>query len=90
MKMETGRESINSINIDVLNDFLNDYREVEELNHKIEINNVLMDNENYDLMKKFSKIQRRISLFTGLLGTAFTAAAAVSCYWAYYYNDFNF
>ena len=90
MKMETGRESINSINIDVLNNFLNDYREVEELNHKIEINNVLTDSENYDLMKKFSKKQRRISLFTGLLGTAFTAAAAVSCYWAYYYNDFNY
>ena len=90
MKMETGRESINSINIDELNNFINDYREVEELNHKIEITNVLADNKNYELMKKFGKKQRGISLFTGLLGTAFVSAAAVSCYFAYYYNEFNY
>jgi exonuclease SbcC len=90
MKMKTGRESINSINIDEINNFINDYRDVEELNHKIEINNVLTDSKNYELMKTFGKKQSGISLFTGLLGTAFISAAAVSCYFAYSYNNFNY
>ncbi len=90
MKIKSGKESIESINIDGINKFIDDYKEAEELNHKIEINSILTDAKNYDLMKKFSKKQGLISFFTSLLGTAFLLAAGASCYYAYYYNNINY
>ncbi len=90
MKIKSGKEALNSIDIDEINKFINDYKEVEEISHKIEINNVLTDKKNYDLMKDFGKKQGRISFFTGFLGTAFIIAAAASCYFGYYYNNINY
>lgn len=90
IKIKSGKESIDSINIDEINKFIDDYKEAEELNHKIEINNILTDNKNYDVMKKFGKNQGLISFFTGFLGTAFILAAGASCYYAYYYNNINY
>lgn len=89
-KIKSGKESIESINIDEINNFLDDYKEVEEINKKIEINDVLRDSKNYDLMKKFGKKHGVISFLTGLLGTASILAAAASCYIAYYDNDINY
>jgi len=89
-KTESGRETIDTINIDEINKFIDDYREVEELSRKIEINNVLADSKNYDLMMNFAKKQSLLSLLFGLLGTAFTGAAAASLYAAYYYNNINY
>ncbi len=89
-KMDSGRETIDTINIDEINKFIGDYREVEKLNHEIETNNVLTDNKNYDLMKDFGKKQKFSSILAGLSGTAFTAAAAGSCIWAYYYGNINY
>lgn len=90
MKIKSGKESINSINIDEINKFINDYKEAEELNHKIEINSILTDNKNYEAMKKFGKNQGAIRLFAGFSGSAFILAAGASCYYAYYYNNINY
>lgn len=90
IKIQSGKKSIDTINIDEINKFMDDYRQAEEINHKIEINNILSDNKNYELMKKFGKKQGIISFLTGLLGTAFVLAAAASCYGAYYYNNINY
>lgn len=89
-KIKAGRESLDSINIDEINKFMDDFSKVEEINHKIEINNIITDNNNYEIMKKFGKKQGLTSFLTGLLGTAFIVAAAASCYYAYYYNNINY
>jgi chromosome segregation ATPase len=90
MKIKSGRESIDSINVDEINKFMDDYREVEEISKKIEINDILADSNNYDIMKQFGKKQGIISFLTGLLGTVLILAAAAACYWAYYYNSVNY
>ncbi len=90
MKIRSGKESIESINIDEINKFIDDYKEAEGLNHKVEINSILTDAKNYDIMKQFSKKQGAISLFAGFLATAFLLAAGASCYYAYNINNFNY
>lgn len=90
LKIKSGRESIDSINIDEINKFIDDYIKVEEIIKKIEINDVLSDSKNYDIMKKFGKKQGAISLLTGLLGTVSVLGAAASCYFAYYYGNINY
>jgi chromosome segregation ATPase len=90
IQMQSDKESIDSINIDEINMFINDYMEVEELNRKLQINNVLTDKINYDLLKSFGKKQGWMSFLYGLLSTAFISAAAASCYRAYFYNNINY
>ncbi len=90
VKIKAGKESIDSINIDGINKFMDDYKKAEEINHKIHINNVLTDNKNYDLMKKFGKKQSLNSVIVGFLGTAFMLAGGASVYGAYYYNNVNY
>ena len=51
---------------------------------------MLGDSKNYDLMRNFARKQSLLSLLFGLLGTAFTGAAAASLYAAYYYNNISF
>lgn len=89
-KIKAGKESIKTINIDEINKFLDSYKEAEEINYKIETNNILTDSKNYDLMKKFGKNNGLLSVLTGLSGTAFILLAAASCYGAYYYNNINY
>ena len=90
LKIKTGRDLLSSINIDEINKFLDDYREAEELNRKIEINKLITDNDNYTIMKKFGKKQGLASFFAGFLATALLAGAGASCYYAYYYNNFDY
>lgn len=90
IKIKAGKESIESINIDGINKFMDDYKEAEEINHKIHINSVLTDNKNYDLMKKFGKKQGLNSIMGGFLGTAFMLVGGASIYGAYYFNNINY
>jgi len=89
-KIKSGRGSLDSINIDEINKFTDDYIKVEEISKKIEINNVLSDSKNYDIMKKFGKKQGTISILAGLLGTASVLGAGSSCYFAYYYGNTDY
>lgn len=85
-KIQTGYESIKSIDMDEINRFSDSYATVEEISRKIEIANVFLDEKDYATMKKFGKSQGVQSLFAGLFGIAFLGAGAYSCYLGYTMN----
>ncbi len=89
-KIQSGKDSIASINLEEIDKFINDYKKAEDISRKIEINNVLTDNGNYELMKKFGKSNRIRSVLTGFLGTIFVLAGAASAYGGYYYGNINY
>jgi len=85
-KILSGHNAIKSIDIEEINKFVADYNEVEEINKKIDITKILLDEKNYDLMKKFGRNQSIKSFFTSLFGIAFAGAGAYSCYLGYTLN----
>ena len=89
-KLHTGYESIKSINIDEINNFLTDFKNVEEINRKIDIVNVFLDDKNYGIMKGFGKSQGIKSFFAFIIGAALLGAGAYSCYYGYTYNIFEY
>ncbi|NLJ58050.1 MAG: AAA family ATPase [Tissierellia bacterium] len=85
-KIIKGKKNISTINIEEINNFIDDYKKTEDIIKKIEINKILMDNKNYESMKKYRKSQGLKSFSMGLLGTLFVLAGAASSYGGYYYN----
>lgn len=85
-KIYSGYESIKSIDIDEINKFAESYDNVVEINKKIEIANVFLDDKNYETMKKFGKSQGIQSFFAGMFGALFLGAGAYSCYLGYTMN----
>lgn len=71
IKINSGKESISNINIDEINYFLDCYRKTEDINRKIEMTNVFLDNENYEKMKGYRSARIRsivlLLLFSGAL-----------------------
>lgn len=65
VKIRTGKESISNIKIQEINNFLDNYEKIEIINRKVEINNVFLDNGNYEKMKKYrsSRISTILVLF---------------------------
>ncbi|HRC81921.1 MAG TPA: AAA family ATPase [Sedimentibacter sp.] len=89
-RIESDKESIASIDLDEINKFISDYQEVEDLKSRIQINNALIDNMNYDSMKQFGMKHWWLSFLYGLLGFAFAGAGGYSCYYAYNNNIFTY
>jgi uncharacterized protein YhaN len=89
-KIHTGYESINSIDIDEINKFAEYYDSVVEINKKIEIANVFLDENDYETMKKFGKSQGIQSFFAAVFGIAFLGAGAYSGYLGYTMNVFEY
>lgn len=85
-KIHTGYESIKNIDIDEINKIAESYAGVEEINRKIEIANVFLDEKDYAAMKKFGKSQGIQSFFAGIFGLLFLGAGAYSCYMGYTMN----
>ena len=85
-KIFSGYDSIKNINIEEINRFIDDYNKVEDINKKIEIAKVFLDEKNYEVMKNFGKSCSMKSFFIMLLGTAFVGAGAYSCYIGYTNN----
>jgi uncharacterized protein YhaN len=84
-KISSGKESISNIKIQEINNFLDKYQRVENINRKIDINNVFLDNGNYEKMKKYrsTRISIVISLF--LLASSLIGGT----WWAgFQYRDF--
>jgi uncharacterized protein YhaN len=89
-KIHTGYESIKSIDIDEINKFAEYYDSVVEINKKIEITNVFLDEKDYETMKKFGKSQGIQSFFAAVFGIAFLGAGAYSGYLGYTMNVFEY
>jgi uncharacterized protein YhaN len=89
-KIHTGYESIKSIDIDEINKFAEYYDSVVEINKKIEIANVFLDENDYETMKKFGKSQGIQSFFAAVFGIAFLGAGAYSGYLGYTMNVFEY
>lgn len=53
IKINLGKQGISKINIDEINSFLNSYKIIEEIDRKVEITNVFLDNKNYENMKRY-------------------------------------
>ncbi len=85
-KILLGHDAIKSIDIEEINKFIADYNEVEEINKKIDITKILLDEKSYDLMKKFGRNQNIKSFFTSIFVIAFVCAAACSFYLGYTLN----
>lgn len=85
-KIHSGYESIKSIDINEINKFAEYYDSVVEINKKIEIANVFLDEKDYETMKKFGKSQGIQSFFAALFGIAFLGAGAYSSYLGYTMN----
>ncbi len=85
-KIHMGYESIKSIDLDGINKFAEYYDSVAEINRKIGIANVFLDEKDYEAMKKFGKSQGIQSFFAVIFGIAFLGAGAYSCYFGYTTN----
>jgi len=85
-KILSGHESIKNIDIAEINKFIDDYNKVEEINRKIDVAKIFLDENNYDIMKNFGKSQSIKGFFTSLGGIVFVGAGAYSCYIGYTYN----
>lgn len=85
-KIHTGYESIKGIDIDEINKFSDSYDSVQEINRKIEITNVFLDEKNYETMKKFGKSQGIQSFFAFIFACAFIGAGGYACYLGYTMN----
>lgn len=69
-KIALGKESINSINIDEINDFLDNYMLIEEIIRKIETTNVFLEKDNYEKMKGYKSSQSRKLAVLSLVGAS--------------------
>lgn len=85
-KIFSGHDNIKNINIEEINRFIENYNKVEDINKKIEITKIFLDEKNYDIMKSFGKSCSIKSFFIMLMGTAFVGAGAYSCYIGYTNN----
>lgn len=81
-KINSGKESINNINIEEINNFFESFNKIEDINKKIETTNVFLDNESYEKMKKF-RSSRISSVFLLFL-------LAVSCVGGVWWSSFNY
>lgn len=83
-KINSGKEDISSINIDEINSFLNSYQKIEDIDRKIEMANVFLDNGNYERMKSYrlSRIRNVVLLFL------FAAVLTSGVWWSsFQYKD---
>lgn len=71
-KINSGKENINGINIDEINSFLGSYQKIEDIDRKIEMTNVFMDDGNYKRMKSYRLSRIRNVVFLFLLAAALT------------------
>lgn len=69
-KINSGKESISNINIDEIKSFLICYQKIEDINRKIEMTNVFLDNGNYEKMKGYRLSKIRNTALLSLLGAA--------------------
>ena len=83
IKINSGKQGIININIDEINNFLNSYRTIEQIDRKVEIIDVFLDNKNYEDMKRF-KSSRTGNVILLLL---FAAALIGGVWWSsFQYN----
>jgi len=76
LKIDAGKQSISSINIEEIDRFIRSYGEVEEINRKMEAANIFLDKSNYEKMKSYK------SLKSGTLILLFIiASAAIGGVW---------
>ncbi|MEL7648195.1 MAG: AAA family ATPase [Sedimentibacter sp.] len=85
-KILSGYESLKSISMDEILNFLGDFSSVEEINKKIDTINVFLDSKDYEAMKRFKRSQGMKSFFLFLLGTVFLGGGAYSGYYGYTYG----
>lgn len=85
-KIFLGHDSIKNINIEEINRFIDDYKKVEDINKKIEVAKIFLDEKNYDTMKKFGRSCSIKSSFSAFIGTVFVGAGAYACYIGYTNN----
>ncbi len=71
-KINSGKENINGINIDEINSFLGSYQKIEDIDRKIEMTNIFMDDGNYKRMKSYRLSRIRNVVFLFLLAAALT------------------
>lgn len=74
-KIKLGQESISSIDVDEINSFFASYESMEDIDRKIETNNIFLDHEVYEKMSRYSSTQKRNVFFITLLATSAIGAA---------------
>mgnify|MGYP000157126013 CR=1 FL=1 len=83
-KINSGKESISSINIVDIDSFLDNYGKIEDTDRKIEITGVFLGNEDYDKMKSYKSSRIRNSALLVLFAAALTGGV----WWSgYQYGD---
>lgn len=74
-KIKLGQESISSIDVDEINSFFASYESMEDIDRKIEMNNIFLDREVYEKMSRYSSAQKRNVFFITLLAMSAIGAA---------------
>ncbi len=74
-KITAGQESVKTINIDEINNFIENYNEVEDINKKIEVVKIFLDDKNYNKMKGFKRTQNLYTFLWLLIGSGATFGA---------------
>lgn len=74
-KIKVGQENIDSINIDEINSFFASYKSMEDIDRKIETNNIFLNNEVYEKISRYKTTQKRNVFFLTLLAAAPIGAA---------------
>lgn len=75
-KIKVGQENIDSINIDEISSFFASYESMEDIDRKIETNNIFLSNEVYEKISRYKTAQKRNVFILTLL-----AAAAIGVTW---------
>lgn len=85
LKISAGKESIGNINIEEINSFFESFHKLEDIDRKIEMTNVFLDNGNYEKMKKY-----RSSRMSAVFLLFLSASSLIGGVWwaSLRYNDY--